>query len=82
MEEIARYSKEELVYIDESGIDQYIYYPWGYGLREKKVHGEISGRRYDRESFIAGKTGNEIIAPMCFKGTRNTELFNSWESSF
>jgi hypothetical protein len=76
--EISKFSKEELVYIDESGIDQYIYYPWGYGLRGQKVHGEISGKRYDRESFVAGKVGSSIIAPMCFKGTCNTELFNIW----
>ena len=78
MAEIANYAPEQLVYIDESGIDQYIHYPWGYGLRGQKVHGEISGKRYDRESFIAGKRGAEIIAPMCFKGTCNTELFNIW----
>ena len=78
MAEISKYSKEQLVYIDESGIDHYLHYPWGYGLRGEKVHGEISGRRYDRESFIAGKVGNNIIAPMCFKGTCNTELFNTW----
>lgn len=78
MAEIYKFNKEELVYIDESGIDQYIYYPWGYGPRGQKVHGEVSGKRYDRESFIAGKVGNKIIAPMCFKGTCNTELFNIW----
>ena len=82
MAEISGYTKEQLVYIDESGIDQYIYYPWGYGLRGQKVHGEISGKRYDRESFIAGKVGSSIIAPMCFKGTCNTELFNIWIEQF
>ena len=82
MAEISKYTKEQLVYIDESGIDQYIYYPWGYGLRGQKVHGEISGKRYDRESFIAGKVGSSVIAPMCFKGTCNTELFNAWIEYF
>jgi transposase len=76
--EVSKYAKEELVYIDESGIDQYLQYPWGYGLRGDKVFGEISGKRFDRESFIAGKVGGKIIAPMCFKGTCNTELFNVW----
>ena len=82
MANISKYTNEKLVYIDESGIDQYIYYPWGYGLRGQKVHGEISGKRYDRESFIAGKVGDSIIAPMCFKGTCNTELFNVWIEQF
>ena len=78
MDEIAKYHKEKLVYIDESGIDSYLYYPWGYALRGKIVRGEVSGRRYDRESFIAGKIGCRIIAPMCFKGTCNTGVFNTW----
>lgn len=78
MANISKYQKEDLIYIDESGIDTYLYYPWGYGLRGQKVFGEISGKRYDRESFIAGKSGKQIIAPMCFKGTCNTELFNAW----
>lgn len=78
MANISKYQKEDLIYIDESGIDTYLYYPWGYGLRGQKVFGEISGKRYDRESFIAGKSDKQIIAPMCFKGTCNTELFNAW----
>ena len=78
MAEISRYTKEDLVYVDESGIDQFVYYPWGYGLRGQKVHGEISGKRYDRESFVAGKVNSRVIAPMCFKGTCNTEVFNAW----
>lgn len=66
------------MYIDESGIDKFLYCPWGYGPRGQIVKGEVSGKRYDRESFIAAKVGDRIIAPMCFKGTCNTELFNTW----
>ena len=78
MEDIARYKAEDLVYIDESGIDNYLCYPWGYGLRGQKVYGEVSGKKYARESFIAGKNGSKIIAPMCFYGTCNTAVFNTW----
>ena len=78
MEDIARYKAEDLVYIDESGIDNYLCYPWGYGLRGQKVYGEVSGKKYARESIIAGKNGNKIIAPMCFYGTCNTAVFNTW----
>lgn len=82
MAKVSKYAKEELVYIDENSIDQYLQYPWGYGLRGDKVFGEISGKRFDRKSFIAGKVGSKIIAPMCFKGTCNTELFNVWMEQF
>jgi hypothetical protein len=75
---IGNQAKERLVYVDESGIDRYLHNPWGYAVRGKQVYEEISGKRYDRESFIAAKVGSAIIAPMCFKGTCNTELFSSW----
>lgn len=78
MEHLRKYKAEELVYVDESGIDSYVYYPWGYGKRGQIVYGEVSGHRYDRESFIAGKSNGKIIAPMCFKGTCNTSVFNAW----
>lgn len=78
MENILNEPKENLVYIDESGIDTYLNNPWVYSIRGKQVYGEVSGKRYDRESFIAAKVGTEVIAPMCFKGTCNTEVFNIW----
>lgn len=42
------------------------------------VQGEISGKRYARESFVAAKCGSQILAPFCFQGTCNTALFDMW----
>lgn len=42
----------------------------------------ISGKRYQRESFVAGKLGKKIIAPFCYKGTCDTKLFNFWVENF
>jgi len=42
----------------------------------------ISGKRYQRESFVAGKVGSKIIAPFCYQGTCNTDLFNYWIEHF
>ena len=78
MAHIAQYKAEDLVYIDESGIDHYLHYPWGYGIKGTKVYGEVSGKKYARESFIACKNRKRIISPMCFMGTCNTEVFNTW----
>ncbi len=66
MEHIDRYKAENLVYIDESGIDSYLYYPWGYGLRGQRIAGEVSGKRYARESFIAGKNGSKNYGSYVF----------------
>ena len=71
-------SSDKIVYIDESGINQYLYRTRGRALRGKKVYGEISGKRFKRESFIAGLAQGNLIATMCFEGTCHTELFNEW----
>lgn len=52
------------------------------GLKGSIVYGSISGRRYRRESFVAGKVESKIIAPFCYQGTCNTDLFNLWVERF
>lgn len=71
-----------MVYIDESGIDKFISREYGWGLRGHKIIGEISGRRYARESFIAGQLQNKVIAPFCYTGTCDSHLFNFWLENF
>jgi transposase len=78
VEEIKNYRTEDLVYVDESGVDTCIYRDKGWALKGQKVYGEVSGRKYERQSFIAGKTGSKVIAPFCFQGTCNTQVFNTW----
>lgn len=39
---------------------------------------EKSGKRYARHSFVAAKCGKKILAPMTYKGTCNTKLFEIW----
>jgi transposase len=38
--------------------------------------------RYARESFIAAQRGTQILAPFCYRGTCNTDLFNMWLKDF
>ncbi len=44
--------------------------------------GGVSGKRYARESFIAGQIQNKIIAPFCYTGTCDSSLFNFWLANF
>ena len=44
----------------------------------EQVQGEVSGKRFAREIFIDGKVASEVIAPFCYQGTCNTELFNTY----
>jgi isftu1 transposase len=80
--ELKNHDLDKVVYIDESGIDKFISREYAIGSRGKKIIGEISGKRYARESFIAGQIQNKIIAPFCYTGTCDSELFNFWLASF
>ena len=71
-----------LIYIDESGIDSFISREYARSPKGSIVLGEKSGRRFARESFVAGLKGKEIISPFCYQGTMNTKLFNFWLNSF
>ena len=68
----------ESSYIDESGINSCLYRDKGYGQKGCKIHAKISGKRFARENFIAAKVGKKIVAPMCYTGSCNTELFIFW----
>lgn len=70
--------KENRVYIDESGINEYLYRQSGRAPIGEIVYGAISGNRYHRESFIAAQKQSTIFAPFCYTGTCNTALFNTW----
>ena len=65
-------------YIDESGINKYLYRQYGRAQQGEEVYGAISGRRYHRESFIAAQNKSSILAPFCYTGSCNTTLFNTW----
>jgi transposase len=66
------------IYVDESGINEYLHREYGRGLRGKEVPGEISGRRFARQSVISALFNGKFFAPMCFEGTCNANLFNTW----
>jgi transposase len=82
LQELEKIPEENRVYVDESGINEYLVRKHARSIRGLKVYGAISGLRYSRESFIAGKIGSRILAPFCYKGTCDTTLFNMWLKDF
>jgi hypothetical protein len=70
------------VYVDESGVDQYFYRPFARSILGRPVFGAVSGKRYRRESFVAAKVNGKVIAPFCYQGTCDTNLFNFWVEEF
>lgn len=82
LKELESISKEDRVYIDESGINKEYKRDYGRSTRGNKILGSISGLKYARENFIAGKVGSRILAPFCYQGTCDTQLFNMWLKDF
>ncbi len=81
-EAVKEMSKENLVYIDESGIDMTICKDRGWGKRSEKLFGKKSGKYYQRTNIIAGYVNRKSIAPMVFNGSCNTQLFETWVEQF
>ncbi len=65
-----------VVYIDETGIDRYLYRPYARAaLRGEKVYEKISGRRFERTLIVAGQVNGEFIAPMIYKESMMSDFF-------
>ena len=73
---------ENLIFIDESGIDSFLHRDYARSERGQPVLAEKSGKRFARESFVAGLYKNKVVAPICYQGTMNSTLFNFWLSNF
>lgn len=70
--------KKRLVFVEESGFEEFLYREHARSPRGEKIMAEVSGRRFDRESVVAAKRGKDILAPFGYKGTCDTALFNFW----
>ena len=42
------------------------------------IFGEVSGRKYQRVSIVAGQCGEKILAPLEFRDTCDHVLFEFW----
>lgn len=78
LKQIKNISKEELVYIDESGIDRTNYKDRGWGQKGKVLLGKTSGKRFVRTNIVAAQCGKKILAPITFRGSCDTRLFIAW----
>lgn len=73
---------ENLVYIDESGIDECLIKEYVYAPRGKKILGFRSGKKFARENFISALCNKTILAPMCFSGSCDKMLMLYWITHF
>ena len=67
-----------VVYIDETGIDRYLYRPYALAPRGEKAYEKISRRRFERTSIVAGQVDGEFIAPTIYKESMTSDFFVKW----
>ena len=75
---------QSLVFIDESGFEEFQDCALGWSKKGKKIWGEKSGKRGKRENLVAVrlKGKKDLIAPMIFRGSLNAEGFEGWLSLY
>ena len=69
-ENIESYPQYKLYYVDECGLDKYLYREYGYFPKGVPVQGKISGKKHKRTNIVASKYDDKIVAPMtkdCFQ---------------
>ena len=71
-------SGREIIYIDETGFDEYYYREYGWSKRGVSIEGRKSGLRYSRINLVAGKIGNALIGSMIYRQTMESEFFEEW----
>lgn len=60
---------EDLVYVDESGIDNREDYGYGWNQKGQRYYDLKSGKRSVRVSIISGLCQGRLIAPLTFEGS-------------
>ena len=76
--EVNALPQEKLLYVDEVGIDQYLYRPYARALIGQSVYGKISGRTYKRTSIVSGYCLKKVVSPLQYSGTMDSVLFLFW----
>jgi transposase len=76
--EIEKYDPSDLLYVDESGLEESLCREYARALRGQEIPCDISGKRTQRISIIAGLNEGKPMAPFYFKGYCNTQVILIW----
>lgn len=72
-----------MFYIDESGIDKFVFRRNAKAKRGIKVYDKVSGKRFVRQSVISALNyENKLFAPMVYDNTADAVLVIFWVENF
>ncbi|MBD0392205.1 IS630 family transposase [Wolbachia endosymbiont of Pentalonia nigronervosa] len=75
---VAEIKEENLVFIDESGIDDNEFYAYGWAPKGKRLFAEKHAFKKKRISIIGALNDGKVGAPCAFEGYCNSELFEAY----
>ncbi|MBD2491965.1 IS630 family transposase [Aulosira sp. FACHB-615] len=75
---ISQKERSQLVYVDESGIDNREDYGYGWNPRGERFYDVKSGRRNLRVSIMSALCQGKLVAPLTFEGSCNRLVFEKW----
>jgi hypothetical protein len=78
IQELHKCQPENLVYVDETGIDNRDDYGYGWNERGERFYDFKSGKRSLRVSIMSGLCQGKFIAPLTFEGSCTRQVFEQW----
>lgn len=66
------------MYLDEAGVEDTLYYAYGWSLKGTRCLGERLGHRTQRVSMAAAWCCGEVLAPLTFEGYCDSALIEAW----
>lgn len=76
--EMTSIDPDDVVYIDETGLAQFLSRPFAWSPRGVEVRGRICGRKFARLGIVAGQMAGRIVAPLEYSGCMDSALFEQW----
>ena len=75
---MGKLNKNSVIYVDETGINKYLYRDFGWAKSGVPTLEKISGKRFERTNIVAGICNGKWLAPMQYTGTTDSRLFEYW----
>jgi transposase len=79
---LGAYSYDQLVYVDEAGVEDTEDYAYGWCHHSQRFEADKLGHRTSRISMIAGWCNRHILAPLTFTGYCDTAWVEAWVEQF
>lgn len=75
---MSKLPKNSIVYVDEMGINKYLYREFAQTKRGIHITEKVSGKKFERKNIVSGICEGKWIAPMQYTGTTDSDLFEYW----